>query len=447
MERKKQRKQRQIKRATTKKQTSKTVKKGSLQISIFSVLLILVLIAACVGIYFGVRYLVITLKYKQYTDKMNEYGYNVLYVNSKATATEEVTKADLIKVVLGSLMNNTDINNIYHLASADVSDEQNWYDYAEDIGATEYIANTSLDSKSTRIDAIILATNTLEGIINKEIEQTELKMSESELEKYSEKQKVALSKAVTLGIIKNKNSALSEANILKGELNKLVIGLVEANATIYYKNTSTNAQVSIVTDKDKLPANKEDYPYIVDNISKEIYEQGFRNQYAPLFRTPKEVYKTMGYLYGQIDDTLTSYLNDILNIDYETITTKNFLEKIASNVVYEIDESDVEDYVQYVKDNKIKLEGKATALLPIMYDTGEGLVVRTKIIFKVINSDTQYNLLFGDENEKVKYTGDEIVMYVDVRLGGTFNSNSQLVYIQCLAKNLSSTTDSVVVEE
>ena len=38
-------------------------------------------------------------------------------------------------------------------------------------------------------------------------------------------------------------------------------------------------------------------------------------------------------------------------------------------------------------------------------------------------------------------------MYVDVPVGGTFNSNSLLVYINCLATNLSKPTTSVVVEE
>ena len=450
MERKKQRQQRQLNRtakAKVSKKTKTTVKKESPQISIFTVLLILVIIAACVGIYFGVRYLVITLMYKQYTDKMYEYGYNELYINEEATATQEVTNGELIRVVLGTLMNTKDIENIYHLTSDKVSDIENWQNYSKYIGVNDTISDSELNDTATEVDAILLATKVIQGLQDVELDRVKLEMSKSKLEKYSEKQQEVISQAVSLGIIKNKNSSLSEDNILKGELNKLVIILAEKYATMYYKNTDSEGKVSIVTEKEELPSNYEEYPYVVNNISKDTYEQEFKVQYTPNFKTPKEVYKTMGYLYNQTDYLLTAYFNGILNVDYNTITTKNFLEKISKEVVYEIDEKDVDEYVQYVKNNKIKLEGKATALLPIMYNTGENLVVRTKVTFKVLNSDTEYNLLFGDENKKVKYTGNQITMYVDVPVGGTFNSNSLLVYINCLATNLSKPTTSVVVEE
>ena len=62
----------------------KTNKKPK-QISIFTLLFILTIVAVCIGIYVGARYLVITLKYKQYTDKIIEYGFSELYDNKKAT--------------------------------------------------------------------------------------------------------------------------------------------------------------------------------------------------------------------------------------------------------------------------------------------------------------------------------------------------------------------------
>ena len=446
MERKKQRQQRQLNRTHVKKSPKKvktTVKKSSPQISIFTVLLIIMLIAACVGVYFGARYLVITLMYKEYTDKMYEYGYNELYINKKATATEKVTNAEMIRVVLGTLKNTKNIENIYHLASVDNSDLHNWYNYSKDIGIGP--DDLELDKQATVIDAVMLATKIIDGIKEDEIKSTTLKMSVSKLKEYSKEEQKIIAKAVTLGVIKNKDSVLSGKEILKGELNKLLISLAETYATMHYNKADED--IDIVTKKEDMPTNYKEYPYIVNNISKDTYEQELKVQYTPNFKTPKEVYKTMGYLYSQTDYMLTSYFNTILNIDYETITTKIFLDKIAKEVVYEIDESDVEEYVQYVKDNKIKIKGEATPLLPIMYNTGETLVVRTKITFKVLNSDTEYNLLFGDEEQKIKYVGNEITMYVDVPVGGTFNSKSLLVYINCMAMNLSKPTTAVVIEE
>lgn len=439
MERKKQRLNKAKKKSSNKKATTR--------LSVFTIILMLIVIAICIGIYFGIRALVITLKYKQYTYKMVSYGYNELYENGKATSTQKVTNAELLKVIIGSIKNNKEITSLYYLANKNIPEEKNWYNYSTYLGVNSVIDETELESQATRMDAIILITKILEGFLGEEIEQAKLEMKEKKLNEYTKEQQEIIAKAVTLGIIKNKTSALADNNIIKGELNKLIVQIVEKFATIYYGNTNKDETVNIITDKDKLPKNYKDYPYIVSNIPKDIYELDYkiRTQYS--FKTPKEVYKVMGYLYGQTDELITRYFKNILNIDYETITEQSFLDGIANLVVYKIGTEDVKDYVKYVKDNKIKLQGEATPLLPIMYDNGEEYVVRTKITFKVINSNTEYNLLFGDENSNIKYNGKEITMYVDVPTGMTFNSNSLLVKINCLTNNIAKPTNLVVVEK
>ena len=441
MERKKQR----INKVTKKSSNKKAIK----EISIFTILLVLVIIVACVGVYLGIRALVITLKYMPYTDKMTTYGYNELYENKKATATQEVTNAELLKVIIGSIKNNKDIFSMYYLADKNISDAINLYDYSVYSGVNNSIDKKDLALSATKIDSIIILTSVLEGFLGEEIQPSKLEMKEQKLKEYTEKEQEIIAKAVTLGIIKNKTSELSDKEIIKGELNKLVINIVEDYATIYYGNINStkDEKVTIVTDKDELPDNYKDYPYVVSNISKDIYELDYKVRRQYTFKNPKEVYKVMGYLYGQTDEILTRYFDRILNINYETITVENFLDSIDNLVVYKIGQDDVKDYVQYVKDNKIKLEGKATPMMPIMYDNGEEYVVRTKISFKIVNANTEYNLLFGDEKEKIKYNGKEITMYVDVPTGMTFNSNSLLVKINCLAENIIKPTNLVVVEK
>ena len=92
-----------------------------------------------------------------------------------------------------------------------------------------------------------------------------------------------------------------------------------------------------------------------------------------------------------------------------------------------------------IKARAVKMEYKA--------NNGEQYVIRTKITFKVLSSDTKYNLLFGDENNKVKYNSEEITMYVDVPTGMTINSNSLLVNVTCLAEHIPNENAMVVVEK
>ena len=92
--------QEKTKVSSDKKVTKKQVKKGTKkivtkskkinktktslkdkQISIFSLIFLAAIIAIVIGLYIGIKNLVITLKYKEYTEKMNTYGYNVLYNN------------------------------------------------------------------------------------------------------------------------------------------------------------------------------------------------------------------------------------------------------------------------------------------------------------------------------------------------------------------------------
>ena len=434
------RKERRI--AKTKKE--QTTKKQPKQVSIFTVLFVLLIIAAFVGVYFGIRALIITLKYKTYTDKMYTYGYNELYENNKATATQKLTNTDMIRVILGSLTNTKEIANAYYLADENASDSINWYNYSKYLGVNTLVSEKELDSRASKIHSVILLVKMMEGFLDVETEISELKMSEAVLKEFTQEEQTAISKAVTLGLIKNKTSAIKQNDMLKGELNKLVIETVEKYATMHYDN---NESINVVTKKSEMPDNYKEYPYIVDSIDKEIYELEYEVMTASNFANPKEVYKQLGDLYGQTNDIMTKHFEYLLNIDYETITVRDFLKNVNKYSSYLLKEEDVEEYVEYVKANKIKLEGSAKPLLPIIYNNGDQHQVRTEITFKVISSDTEYNLLFGDEENKVKYNSKEITMYVDVPVGMTLNSRTLLVDTTCFAEYISNDTTLVVVEE
>lgn len=410
---------------------------------------IIILIVACI---FGIRYINITLKYKEYTDKMYTYGLAQLYNNQKANATQKVTNEEMLRVVLAAINGNKDIDSINYYFN--VEEQYKWLKYAKDFGFTDKITKTNLTDRASKKELTLVATRALEAIKGVTANNIELKMSKSKLNRLTEEEKNTISKAVALDIVENKNETISEDYIIKGELNKLVVTIVEKYATIYYKSavnvedeTVENSKVNLVTDVTKMPTNYKEYPYIVDNISNDIYEADFKIITKRNSQTPKKAYEYLGDLYGQIDELLVKHFNTILNVDYTTITTENFLDNLQGTVVYKLTEDDVKDYVNYVKKNKIKLSGEAEPLLPIIYNNGEQYVVRTKVTFKVLSSNTDYNLLFGDETEKIKYTADEITMYVDVPMGMTLNSWSQRVHVTTFAKHLTTNNENITIEK
>ena len=81
------------------------------------------------------------------------------------------------------------------------------------------------------------------------------------------------------------------------------------------------------------------------------YEWDYKIRTTRTFKDPIQTYQRMGYLYGQTADLIVRYFNKILNVDYSTITTSNFLDSITYDVAYLLEEKDVKTYVDYVKRN------------------------------------------------------------------------------------------------
>ena len=409
--------------------------------SVFFAILILVVVV-CLAI--GTTWIMQTIKYKEYTDQMYLYKYNELYSNKKATAFTKVTNLDMYKVLLGSLNDTLTVDKIALVDKTEnMTDDDVWFETAKVMNLRLRVEESDRMKRATTLDAVITAMRIVEGCLNVNVEEAKLNMSKEKLAKLSDTDSKYIAKAVTLGILDNDDSSLKKDKMIKGELNKLVIEVANRFATVYYKDKVltedgklVNNEVSIVMDKEKLPTNAQEFPYVVDNITKSEYEIPVKVENKKDFKNAKEVFRTMGDLYGQIDNTISNYFDQILNVDYSTIQMMRFLTYVNTSSIYKLDLDDVEPYVDYIKEHKIKLKGEAKVMLPIMYYSGEDYYVRTKLTFEVLSSDTNKDLLYRDLGNNVEYNGKEFTMYVDVPMSMTLNSRTLLVNMRCLAKDM-----------
>src|SRR5699024_2310158 len=75
------------------------------------------------------------------------------------------------------------------------------------------------------------------------------------------------------------------------------------------------------------------------------------------------------------------------------------------------------NYVDYVIQNEIKIEGNAKVQMPIIYYDGMRYRVRVKLEFEILNSKTGKDILYMDiNNSKEDYQKQKYIMYVDVPL-------------------------------
>lgn len=384
----------------------------------------------------------INKKYSEYTERMNVYGFDLLYNNECAKAYEKVTKLEAVKLVLGTIYNTYDISYVGYQPTGDYDGDE-WIKTAVMFGILEEgeITKDNINDNASYWEFIKMylnARNQKLGITISYTEESKIK----NLNSFSLEQRQYINDLVENGLIQNNkiNINLNE-NVIKGKVNEIVINYVDKYNSIAPEGDS------LVLKEESKPSNKDYYPYIVYSISNEVYEMKHVGQDEPNYMSPKSVYKYKKEYYNQMRYRLTEYYNNILNIDYKTITKDSFREKIDEFLLYNYEDEIFEDYVEYVKENEITLEGTSTALLPIVYYDGIDFRVRMKLKFKVLSSKTDKNLLFGDSYENpsnpVTYKNNEYEIYIDAPMSSFLNAVSYATEIRSV-KNL--LTDNSQVE-
>lgn len=406
-----------------KKKTDKRVVKSRITIAIIIVSILLVGLAV-----YGIISLINYNKYKPYIgfeETMKTYGFDKVYNNESAKTGESITKSEAIKMILACMFNTSDISGFAKEPEGDDNYENAiWVEYAKFRGiiSDSDINKDNAKDKATYIEVIRYLANAKTKILEKELDSAP-SMKVKDLDNYKSDEQVAIEDMIANEIITiNTKKINGNKHIFKGQMNELI-----SNFAIKYNTITVNGE-KVNINEDKMPSNKDQYPYTLASVDKSVYEKEFYVDDENNFKSPKELYTVKKEYYTQIQEIAEGYYDTILNVDYNTINYEDMKDNILQYVLYGTE--GLEEYVNYVKSNKIIIQGKSTVMFPIIYFDGLEYNVRMKLEFEIKNSNTRDNLLYMDpinsDSTKVKYDNDKYTVYIDAKMGNAIGGSNAL---------------------
>ena len=203
----------------------------------------------------------------------------------------------------------------------------------------------------------------------------------------------------------------------KGLCNQLIYNFVKKYSLITIEGEKLNIN------EEKLPLNSEEYPYILANIKKDIYEKRFFYEDVGKSKKPIEIYADMKDKYKSMKYIVNDYLDLIFNVNYENINKDkyiNVLSEVSGNTkssINMIKSDSIQKYIDFVKTNNIKIEGSYKIQDPIIYFDGIYYRVRVSVSYNVISNNLS-NLLYMDENSNIvtQYKIGQTQEYYDLKL-------------------------------
>ena len=423
------------------KKVKESNKKHRIVVTIISVILAIII---AVMIYLGYTLANINYnKYKKYEQTMDIYGFSQLYNDGDANTKDKVTKSEAIKMILSCLYNVPTIDGIA-LPTQETYSNAIWVEYAikQGIVTREEVNASNADEKVKYQEVLVWLYNIKAKILDIEPD-TSANYDVKDINAYNTDQQLAIYDLLNSGVIEvNTKRIDGKRKLYKGKLNELIVNFAEKYNTITVGNSKININ------SEKIPTNADVYPYTLASVQKDVYELEFKNENNEKFISPIEYYPNNKQYYSQIKSYVENYYNYILTVDYNTITKEQVKRKLKKYVLEQLDEDMIDEYVEYVKQNHIKLNGKATVQMPCVYFDGENYRVRTKLEIVIESSDTKDNILLYDlAGAKVSYNSNQITIYIDTVMNR--NETSQTLFVKELPINSMTvkTSSSIVSKE
>lgn len=351
-----------------------------------------------------------------YTKTAINYGYDNLYNTKSAIGNENITKFEALKLIVGAVYNNSNINEIYVTTykNEEITEEVEkrlWLDYLKELNMTsEEEDNLNKDIKLRELSQYLSQAKS--KLMNKSLD-TINKASFSDLSIYSNDEINAIQDLVINGVIENSSSKFNgNSKVKKQQFNEILIKFVNKYNLITLEGDKINIDAS------KEPDNKEDYTYTLSSVKKNIYEIPKYNEESSAYISPVELFKTKKGWYKNIKQVAEGYLNTILNVDYNTINTNDYLLNINNYTYYKVNQNSIQKYIDYVKQNKIKISGTAKVCMPIVYYDGSFYRVRCSITYNLESSNANKKILYGDDLSinNFEYSIGERQAYLDIPL-------------------------------
>ena len=349
---------------------------------------------------------------KIYEEKIKNYGIEKLYNNGTSNKSEYVTKSEALKLIIGTLLNVDNVDN--YMLGNEVNDNYEnakWVEYAKlsNVISDDYITAQNENERISYIDIVKIASNAKNTLLLKNKNEDNSIIIENK-DTLTQEEQAALVDLIKDGVIDSKFYAKNyNKDVKKQKFNEFICNLFER-----YSGVIPEGENVINDNKDK-PSNYNEYPYILESVEKGTYEKSRFVFSDEDILSPIDSFYKIKNLYPVIKEKVESYYNVILNVNYENITKENF-NSSKQNFSIPLNYSDL-NYVDYVIQNEIKIEGNAKVQMPIIYYDGMRYRVRVKLDFEILNSKTGKDILYMDiNNSKEDYQKQKYIMYVDVPL-------------------------------
>lgn len=401
--------------------------------NIFKIIIIL-LIILCIafGSYKLYLYL-INREYFKYEEKMNTYGFNILYNNASANTYEYVGKSEALKIIISAVLGENDLSSYQIYSDFNQFKNEDFVDYAEEknILAVEEINKDNCEEKASYINVIKYLSGANINILDKEIDEN-IEVLFKNYNTFSNEEKYYIKDAIYSKVIDNKKVNFNKnKKVTKGMLNKIIVNFVENNNLLTINGEEINK------DNTTMPSNASDYPYTLKSVENSVYEIP-NYSFLEAGGVANDIYVDKKNYYQQISYNVEKYFDIILNVDYNTIDANTLWNSLWDLATFEVELEDAQKYVDFVKENKIKITGSAKVQLPCIYHDGFGYRARTKIEYNIENSNINKNLIFADfKNETdVEYSLGKNTQIIDVPIYTKMNSMGMYVTIKPLIKSV-----------
>ncbi|MCM3339914.1 copper amine oxidase N-terminal domain-containing protein [Paenibacillus sp. MER TA 81-3] len=183
-----------------------------------------------------------------------------------------------------------------------------------------------------------------------------------------------------------------------------------------------------------LPKNHKDFPYILKDIPNEMYEVPLHIEKGEedKFMNPLKLLSEPHINRVNVDawkEKIEEYYGLVLNVDYKNIDY-NWAKQVRNYENMLGGDGEMKAYVDWVKRNKIKVEGSLVAEPSLVYDDGLHYRMRTKYKFRITNFDRYKDLIYDSSFHLEKNNNGKLLRYekdvwyegyADIPLGSNIN--------------------------